>query len=213
MKEIARHCQEADRRLFRTFINQQKGDCLMHKSTKINGVDVEQMTNTIKAVQEKPVLAKFQYRARNRWIEGSRNQTTIKSFYGAGQEDATRTKPFVLNADEPLILLGEDHGVNPEGYVLTALAACLTTTMVYQAAARGIRIDAASSEIEGDLDLRGFLGLSDDIRKGFQQIRVKFTVESDASAEQLQELCKSSPILDTVANPVPVLVSVQTTKS
>lgn len=184
----------------------------MH-SAKINGVNVEQLGATIKAVQDKPVLAKFQFRAGNRWLEGGHNRTTVKSFFGAGQEDKTRTVPFVLDADEPRVLLGEDYGANPVEYVLTALAACLTTSMVYHAAARGIRIDAASSELEGDMDIRGVLGLSDDIRKGYQQIRVKFTVETDASPEQLQDLCKYSPVFDIVSNPVPVVIDVQTKKA
>ena len=184
----------------------------MH-NVKVNGVNVGQMGATVKAVQEKPALAKFQFRAKNRWIVGGHNQTTIKSFYGAGQEDAVRTKPFALDSDEPPVLFGEDHGANPLEYLLTALAACLTTSMVYHAAARGIRIDAASSELEGDLDIRGPLGLSDDIRKGYQQIRVKFMVETDASPEQLRELCQYSPVFDIVSNPVPVVIDVQTKRA
>jgi uncharacterized OsmC-like protein len=178
-------------------------------STKINGVDVEGLGNTVKAVQEKPALAKFEFRAKNRWINGGHNETTIKSFYGAGQEDTTRTQPFVLEADEPPVLLGEDQGPNPVEYVLTALAACLTTSMVYHAAARGIRIEEARSELEGDLDTRGFLGLSDQVRKGYRQIRVKFTVKSDASAEQLRELCEYSPVHDIISNPVPVSIQIE----
>jgi uncharacterized OsmC-like protein len=179
------------------------------QSTIINGVDVEGLGNTVKAVQEKPALAKFEFRARNRWINGGHNQTTIKSFYGAGQEDTTRTQPFVLVADEPPVLLGEDRGANPVEYVLTALAACLTTSIVYHAAARGIRIEELRSELEGDLDVRGFLGLSEQIRKGYRQIRVKFTVKSDAPAEQLRELCEYSPVFDIVSNPVPVSIQVE----
>lgn len=179
----------------------------------MNGVNVEQMITTVKAVQEKPALAKFQFRAQNRWISGGHNRTTVKNFYGAGQEDWARLHPFVLDADEPPILLGEDMGANPSEHLLTALAACLTTSLVYHAAARGIRIDAVRSELEGDLDLRGFLGGSDEVRKGFQGIRVKFIVESDATAEQLQDLCKYSPVLDVVRNPVPVSIELLTTSS
>lgn len=180
-------------------------------STKINGVDVEQLGKTVKAVQEKPALAKFEFRARNRWITGGHNETTIQSFYGAGQEDTTRTKPFVLEADEPPVLLGEDRGANPVEYVLTALAACLTTSMVYHAAVRGIRIEQVRSELEGDLDLRGFLGLSEQVRKGYQGIRVKLTVKSDAPAEQLRELCEYSPVHDIITNPVPVSIHIEKT--
>lgn len=176
----------------------------------VNGVNVEQMGATIQAVQQNPGLAAFQFRTANRWINGGHNRSTIQSFYGAGQEDTVRTQPFVLDADEPPVLLGEDHGANPAEYLLHALAACLTTSLVYHAAARGIRIDSVESRLEGDLDLHGFLGLSDSVRRGFQRIRANFVVASDASAEQLTELTKFSPIYDTVANPVPVDITITT---
>jgi uncharacterized OsmC-like protein len=177
---------------------------------KINGVNVTKMQETITAVTKKPVLAQFRFRAGNRWINGGHNRSTIKGFYGAGQEDTVRTKPFVLDAAEPPVLLGEDQGANPAEYLLHALAACLTTSMVYHATARGIRVEAIESQLEGDIDLRGFLGLSDQVRRGYQNIRATFRVKSDASAEQLQELTKFSPIYDTVANPVAVSVAVET---
>ena len=176
----------------------------------VNGVNVEQLGSTIKAIQDKPDLAKFKFRATNKWINGGHNQTTIKDFYGAGQEDTTRKSPFVFDADEPPVLLGEDKGANPVEYVLTALAACLTTSMVYHAAVHGIKIDEVESQYEGDLDLHGFLDLSRDVRKGYQNIRVNFKVKSDAPAEKLRELMKHSPVFDIVTNPVPVSISVDT---
>ena len=176
----------------------------------INGVDVDRMGATIQAVQKNPSLATFQFRADNRWIDGGQNRSTIQHFYGAGQEDTLRTRPFVLDADEPPVLLGKDLAANPVEYVLHALAACLTTSLVYHAAARGIRIEAVESRLEGDLDQRGFLGLSDMIRRGFKEIRVNFTIQSDASAEQLHELAKFSPVHDIVSNPVPVSISIVT---
>jgi uncharacterized OsmC-like protein len=175
----------------------------------INGVNVDQLIGTVNAVKEKPAIAKFQFRATNKWLTGGHNQTSIKGFYGAGQEDTTRTKPFVLDADEPPILLGEDHGANPVEYVLTALAGCLTTSLVYHAAANGIKIDEVESSLEGDLDLQGFLGLSDNIRKGYQNVRVVMKVKSDAPAEKLAEFTKRSPVFDIVSNPVPVSVEIQ----
>jgi uncharacterized OsmC-like protein len=179
-------------------------------SGMINGVNVDRMGATVQAVQATPSLATFQFRAANRWLSGGHNRSTIKSFSGAGQEDATRTTPFVLDADEPPVLLGEDRAANPAEFVLHALAACLTTSLVYHAAARGIRIDSVESRLEGDLDLRGFLGLSDQVRPGYQGIRAHFTVKSDASAEQLRALTRFSPVYDTISKPVPVSVSVET---
>jgi uncharacterized OsmC-like protein len=208
-------CRNADRLLFRQYLtNQQhKGGSHMSQTTMngvINGVDVDRMGQTIQAIQQNPDLGTSQFRAVNRWISGGHNRSTIQSFYSAGQEDTTRTKPFILDADEPPVLLGQDQGANPVEHVLHALAACLTTGLVYHAAARGIRVESVESKLEGDLDLRGFLGISDTVRRGFKQIRVNFTVKSDATAEQLEELTKFSPVYDIVSNPVPVSIQIET---
>jgi uncharacterized OsmC-like protein len=174
----------------------------------INGVEVERLGRTVQAVQQNPHLGASQFRAVNRWISGGHNRSTIKGFYGAGQEDTTRTKPFELDADEPHVLLGKDQGANPVEFVLHALAACLTTSLVYHAAARGIHIESIESKLEGDLDLQGFLGLSDQVRGGYKQIRANFTVKSDAPAKDLEELTKFSPVYDIVSNPVPVSIAI-----
>ena len=176
----------------------------------INGVDTDRLGQTIQAIQQNPDLGTSQFRAVNRWISGGHNRSTIQSFYSAGQEDTTRTKPFILDADEQPVLLGQDQGANPVEHVLHALAACLTTGLVYHAAARGIRVESVESKLEGDLDLRGFLGISDTVRRGFKHIRVNFTVKSDATAEQLEELTKFSPVYDIVSNPVPVSIQIGT---
>lgn len=178
--------------------------------TTINGVNVEQLRSSISAIQGDPGLAEFQFRASNSWVLGGHNRTTIKEFYGVGTEDTTRVEPFVLDADEPPVLLGKDHGANPAEFVLHALASCLTTSMVYHAAAQGITIDSVESRLEGNLDLRGFLGLSNKVRPGYKDLRVHFTVKSDAPAETLKELMKHSPVFDIVTNPVPVAINVTT---
>ncbi len=175
----------------------------------INGVDVERLGQTVQAVQQNPSLGTSQFRAVNRWISGGHNRSTIKGFYCAGQEDTSRTKPFELDADEPHVLLGKDQGANPVEFVLHALAACLTTSLVYHAAARGIHIESIESKLEGDLDLQGFLGLSDQVRRGYKQIRASFTVKSDATAKDLEELTKFSPVFDIVSNPVPVSIHIE----
>ena len=179
----------------------------------VNGVDVARLGQTVEAVQREPSLAACQFRAVNRWVGGGHNRSTIQGFYGAGEEDRTRAAAFVLDADEPPLLLGKDQGANPVEFVLHALAACLTTSMVYHAAARGIRIDSVESRLDGDLDLRGFLGVSDNVRRGYQQIRVKCQVTSDAAADELQQLTTYSPVFDIVSNPVPVSVSIEVQRS
>jgi uncharacterized OsmC-like protein len=206
-------CRHADQLFFHMLFHTQQGECAMSSTTTpatINGVNVEQLGANISAIQGNTELAKFQFRATNTWINGGHNRTTIKEFYGVGKEDTTRTKPFVLDADEPPVLLGEDQGANPVEFVLHALASCLTTAMVYHAAAQGIQIDAVESQLEGDLDIQGVLGLSSDVRPGYQNLRVNFTVKSDAPAEILRDLTKFSPVFDMMTNPVPVAISVTT---
>lgn len=176
--------------------------------TRLNGVDLEGLRNTIEAVQGDAQLAKFEFRAKNRWVSGGRNESEINGYRGCSQE-MERVAPFVYEADEPPVLLGDDRSANPVEFVLHALAACLTTSMVYHAAARGIQIEEVESTLEGDLDLQGFLGLSEDVRKGYENIRVSFRVKSDAPVEALQECAMMSPVFETLTRPVPVDVDIQ----
>lgn len=177
--------------------------------TELNGVDTARLFETIDAINSEPKIANFCFRADNHWIDGALNRTRIGSFYGAS-ETQVRAKPFVLDKDEHPVLLGTDTAPNPVEYVLAALAGCLTTSLVYHAAARGIRVEEVESSYEGDLDLHGFLGLSEEVRNGYEQIRVKFRVKADATDEQIAELVelarKRSPVFDIVSQPVPVKV-------
>ncbi len=179
-----------------------------------NGVDSQQLYGTLDAIKADPSIAKFQFRARNRWIDGAHNRTTIRDFYAANQEDTSRTADFVIDAGEPAILLGKDTGANPAEYLLHALAACLTTSLVYVAAARGVHLTEVESTLEGDMDVQGALGLSDDYRNGFEQIRVSFSVKGDAPDEKLREIVtrayQRSAVFDMVTNGVPVTVDVAT---
>lgn len=180
----------------------------------INGVNVDQLFGTINAIKDTPGLARFQFRASNRWVNGGHNTTTVKDFYGAGQEDTSRANSFVMDADEPAVLLGEDNGANPVEYVMAALAGCLTTSLVYHAAAQGITIESVESSYEGELDLHGFLGLSDKVRNGYERLNVTFRIKADAPEEKLRELVelaqRRSPVFDIVSNPVPVTVQLAT---
>jgi len=183
----------------------------MQVTSKVNGVDVDRLSGTIDHISADRTLARFQFRTRNEWIDGGHSRSTIKEFYGAGKEDTSRTEPFVLDADEPPVLLGENKAPNTVEYVLHALAACLTGTIVYHAAARGIVLDSLESTIEGDVNLRGFLGLDETVRPGYQQIRVAFKATGDFDDDQLAELAslvRYSPVRDIVSNPVPVAIDV-----
>jgi len=179
-----------------------------------NGVDTAQMYGTLDAIKAQPELGVFQFRASNRWLGGAHNRSTIRAFYGAGQEDDSRAEAFSIDAGEPAVLLGTDTGPNPAESLLHALAACLTTTLVYVAAARKVHLTEVESTLEGDMDVQGALGLSDDHRNGFEQIRVKFRVKGDAPEEKLREVVaraqKRSAVFDIVTNGVPVTVAVET---
>lgn len=179
------------------------------KNEKIlNGVNVTKLIENIRAIQSDPGLADFKFRAKNAWLDGALNRTTVDGFYGVRQEIA-HPKPFAMDADEPAVLLGEHRGPNPVEYVLTALSACMTTTLAYHAAAQGIEVEAVESDYEGDIDLHGFLDLDPNVRKGYEEIRVRFKVKSDADKEKLEELVKKSPVFDIVTNPTPVKVEVE----
>jgi uncharacterized OsmC-like protein len=177
-----------------------------------NGVDTQQMYGTLDAIKAQPELGRFEFRARNQWIAGAHNRSTIQGFFGAGQEDASRAQPFVVDAGEPAILLGTDTGANPAEYLLHALAACLTTSIVYVAAARKVKLTSVESTLAGAMDVRGALGVSDEVRNGFDRISVSFRVTGEAPEEKLREVVERakarSAVFDMVTNPVPVEVTV-----
>ena len=179
-----------------------------------NGVDTEKMFATLDLIKVQPELARFQFRASNRWIDGAHNRSTIRWFYGAGQDDTSRAEAFELDAGEPAVLLGTDTGPNPAEFLLHALAACVTTSLVYSAAARGVRLTSVESTVEGDLDVRGALGLDDEYRNGFERIRMSFEISGDAPPEKLREVVargtQRSVVFDSIAAGVPLEVEVTT---
>jgi uncharacterized OsmC-like protein len=178
----------------------------------VNGVDVDALFETIGNLREMPNLADFRFRLTNEWMGCGHNRSMVKNFYGAGQEQTDRPKPFMLEADEPPMLLGQDKGANPVEHLLHAITSCVTTALVYHAAAKGIRIEALESRTEGDIDLRGFLGIDDSVPRGFQNIRMMFKIKADVPDEELEELCKLgptySPVFDTVTRAVNVEVGI-----
>ncbi len=179
-----------------------------------NGIDTEQLFGTLDLLVEQPELATFQFRVQNRWLGGAHNRSTIHGFYAAGGEDTSREVAFEVDAGEPPILLGTNEAPNPAEYLLHALAACLTTTIVYVAAARGVALTRVESRLEGDMDVRGALGLDDEYRNGFEQIRVFFHLEGDATPEKLREVVeraqRRSAVFDMVTHGLPVSIGVST---
>ena len=176
----------------------------------INGVDTAALFGTIEAIKGDPEIARFQFRVRNWWIDGGENRSKVDDYRGAKQE-MRHGQVFELVNDEPPVLLSGDKAPNPVEYVLHALAGCLTTSLVYHAAARGIAVSGVTTRFEGDLDLHGFLGMKDDVRRGFEAIRVVFDIDADAGTEKKQELIamaqRYSPVFDIVSNGVPVALA------
>ena len=179
-----------------------------------NGVDVPTLFATLDAVKASPKIADFRFRAHNTWVSGTHNRTSIQGFYGAGQEDTSRTEPFVYDADHPPVLVGNNKGPTPVEFLLHAIAACLTAGLANIAAARGVTLHRVESTVEGDIDLLGILGLSPEVRNGYQQIRVSFVVEGDATREQLAALVEQSrrrsAVFDVLANGTDVVIDVNT---
>jgi uncharacterized OsmC-like protein len=180
----------------------------------LNGVDTPTLFATLDAVKANPGLAKFQFRATNEWISGTHNRSTIRGFYGAGQEDSTRAADFTYDADHPAVLVGTGNGPTPVEFLLHAIAACLTAGIANVAAARGVSLRTVRSSVEGDIDLLGILGLSDQVRNGYQGIRVRFQISGDAPDEVLRGLVEQSrsrsAVYDVLSNGVPVSVDVTT---
>lgn len=181
----------------------------MNGMTVINGIEIDTLKATVGAIQAEPDLGACHFRATNKWLSGNHNRSTVTGFYGARQEIAHKQN-FVMDADEPAILAGEDEGANPVEHLLHALASCLTTSMVAHAAVRGIAIQELESELEGDIDLRGFLGLADDVPKGYTAIRARFRVKADAGdLETLRRLANFSPVFNTLTSGTNVDVKVE----
>ena len=175
-----------------------------------NGVDTATLFATLDAVKATPEIAKFQFRATNRWVSGTHNQTTIHGFYGAMQEMA-HNEPHTYDADHPVVLVGKDNGPTPAEFLLHALAACLTSGLANIAAARGVNLTEVESTVEGDIDLLGILGLSDQVRNGYEQIKVSFKLRGD-DPEKLRKVVEQSrqrsAVYDVVTHGVPVTIEV-----
>lgn len=178
-----------------------------------NGVDTAALFGTIDVVKGSPEIAKFQFRATNQWLRGTHSRSKIHGFYGAGQE-MQHEQITELDADHPKVLTGADNAPTPVEHLLHALGSCLTAGLVNIAAARGITLTEVSSTIEGDIDLMGILGLSDDVRNGYEQLRVSMTVKGDAPEDKLRGLVEQSrsrsAVYDVITNGVPVSIDVTT---
>jgi uncharacterized OsmC-like protein len=169
------------------------------KSPNKNGVDVHKLTDIASAIKAEPGKALLQFKAHTRWIDGAYSETRIRQ--------------FMVKSDEPEQLLGKNQFPNPVEAVLAALGSCLAVGFAYNAALRGINLESLEIEIKGDLDLQGFLGISDKVRPGYQNIHVGCRIKSDAPREKLEQLLEyvqqTSPVLDIIRNPLPVTLTLE----
>ena len=176
-----------------------------------NGVNTPALMATINAVKATPALAKFKFRASSRWVDGTYTESKVESFSGAGGEHAHQTQ-FTYAADHPAVLVGQDRGATPIEFLLHGLASCITAGIGNIAAARGVTLTSVESTVEGDIDLRGILGLSNDVRNGYERIRITFDIKGDAPAEKLREIVEQSKarsaVFDVLTNGVPVEVTI-----
>jgi len=185
----------------------------METTTVRNGVDVDRLVQTIGAIGQDPNVGRFTFKARTTWEDGASGRSEIHAFDHMGQ-GSSHAMVHTLSGDEPDVLLGKDTGPNAVELALAALGFCYSTGFVYNAAARGYDLEELTFEIEGDLDLRNFVGIPEGPRPGFTEIRVKTRARAkNASAEELEELCRyvqdTSPVRDILANPVPVKTSIE----
>ena len=178
-----------------------------------HGVNTPALLATINAVKGTPALAKFQFRASSRWVSGTYSESRVESFTGAGGEHSHQTA-FSYGADHPAVLVGQDRGPTPIEFLLHGLAACITAGIGNIAAVRGVTLTSVESHVEGDIDLQGILGLSSDVRNGYERIRIDITIAGDAPPEKLREIVEQSrarsAVFDVLANGVPVDVRINT---
>ena len=179
---------------------------------ELNGINLEAFNKAVKDVIENPLLLEFKFRASNEWIKGGKNRSVILPFYGKGKELSGNENRFILNSDEPAVFLGADEAPNPLEYILHALLSDLTSTLVYHAAASGISIKSLKSQVEGDLNMQGFLGISKKSKKGFKEIRIKFMLETNAQISDLKELLNYSPVFEMLSSGVPIKVDFEISK-
>jgi len=177
-----------------------------------NGVNVEALLAARQALTEAPAAAQFKWRASCDWIKGTHSRTSVEGFFGLGEEQKHRAN-FTFEADHPEIFASEDHGATPVEIVLAGLASCLTAGIAAVAQNRGIQLRSVKGTLEGGMDLQGILGIDSDVRNGFDGIKVTYTIDADATPEELRALVaqsqKRSAVYDIVTNPTNVTVDVR----
>lgn len=170
----------------------------------INGLDTEQVTSLAAKISENEDYGQFRFRANNHWIDGSRSLTSFKEFFAGGEENTHRKVALTVVADQPVFLAGKNTAPNSVEHLLHALTSCLTTTLVYHASVQGILLKSVETSSQGEMNARGFFGISNTVAKGYQRIKVNMEVESDVDIDTLTGLAMYSPVYEMISNAVPV---------
>ena len=170
----------------------------------INGVDTEGVMDLATKISQDEDYGNFKFRANNQWLNGARSRSTIQGFYAGGKENTDRKESLTVDADQPVFLGGQNTAPNPVEHLLHALNSCLTVTLVYHAAVQGIHLEAVEVSAEGDMNARGFFGISDKVNKGYKQIRVNMRVKSVADVKTLTTLAMYSPVYEVISRSVPI---------
>jgi uncharacterized OsmC-like protein len=180
-------------------------------TTVTNGVNVQALLDAREVLKGAPEAAQFTWRAQSRWQNGVHSQTRVQGFFGLGEEQSHKVEG-VFEADHPEVFAATDKGITPIEYLLVGLASCLTAGVASVAENRGIQLRSVEATVEGDHDIRGILGVDSDVRNGFNDVKVTFAIDADASKEDIEALVaqsqKRSAVFDALTNPTNVTVEV-----
>jgi len=176
----------------------------------LNGLNINDILTLAGKISEQEDYGKFRFRASNRWINGAKSKTSIQGFFTGGEENTERSQALFVDADQPLFLAGSNTAPNPVEHFLHALTSCLTTTLIYHASVHGFVVEAIETNAEGDMNSKGFFGISETVTKGYKRIRVSISVKSEAGVEELTELAMHSPVYEMVSKAVPVELTLLT---
>ena len=183
----------------------------MAVSSVNNGVNVQALLDAREALKGAPEAAKFTWRASCKWQNGTYSKTNVQSFFGLGQEQKHKRESS-FDADHPEVFASEDHGITPVEYMLVGLASCLTAGVAAVAQNRGIQLRSVEATVEGAMDIRGILGIDSDVRNGYEDIKITFNIDADASKKDIEALVaqsqKRSAVYDVITNPTNVTVQV-----
>jgi uncharacterized OsmC-like protein len=184
---------------------------MMTTSTVDNGVNVEALLGAREAFADAPQIARFQWRSTVSWVNGTHSRADVETFSGFGEEQRHSTG-FSFDIDHPLQFAALDKGITPVEFVLVALGGCLTAGIASVAQQRGIQLRSVRASVSADMDLHGILGADPDVRNGFSGVRVDYTIDADAPAEEIAAVVaqsqKRSAVYDVLTNPTAVTVTV-----